>query len=675
MPTKLSRKWVVEVSPAEWDADENVWKYRILVQRRSLRKNASSDETVNSFTTAFTWRTLADFVWLEHALRAEFHGALLLPLLSIAIGTPNVINIQYEVDAPLLQNWLGDVLNGIRGQGELLLDQDEIDLIGSEAVEAFLYRNTESLHSQSLDGQKSARPFHAQPQRSLLDSPWRESPVKEVQEASFVESLWTKPFACLPMDSICAVENDATAQKAEERKSLPLEMVSCQSRALGDATTSLEVKESFSDFNATPLLSTRLVIHSDVLEAQRALSALYRKRCLSLMDKLRTLSADEVRVGAAWKRFAISLSNLFSYEKEVENSRVSGKNERKKDNETSRKLSKGTVDELLRVLAGQKYDRSVPSLRVLETLLGAFAGDLSAVNPALNAYLDAMKKLSLLDSPTTASSSEAKRTDHKVSGWKESLSTMSLFSFLEVKKTPNSFQTTTTAASTSGWDTEDSQKRAYENRVLLNEKRLRHSLGRLCCATPLRCARMAYKYFNAEASQATLLSSAAISLRTKINVADKGVFTETNVRNEVEAEHDDNEELELVRKILNITNVTKFSGQASTVQRDDVIEPEKAMLRTKALDQARSRLGRWDAKLALAIMEAVGIDDAEVQVEETTRDLRLVRRHAIGLRENLARCVEAVAELKSAIEGQGQEVVGQMSKSREVGPSFSVSRF
>jgi hypothetical protein len=112
LPPHMASNWAVEVSPAEWDAEEERWKYRIMVQRRTLE---NLDE---SMTTAFTWRSLTDFVWLEQALRAEYHGALLLPLLSIAIGTPDVANFtQQDVDAVLLKDWLNDVLNGIRGQG------------------------------------------------------------------------------------------------------------------------------------------------------------------------------------------------------------------------------------------------------------------------------------------------------------------------------------------------------------------------------------------------------------------------------------------------------------------------------------------------------------------------------------------------------------------------------
>lgn len=60
---------------------------------------------------------MADFAWLEQALQAEYHGGIVLPVLSIALGVPNLETTQHEVDAKLLTNWLADVLNGVRGQG------------------------------------------------------------------------------------------------------------------------------------------------------------------------------------------------------------------------------------------------------------------------------------------------------------------------------------------------------------------------------------------------------------------------------------------------------------------------------------------------------------------------------------------------------------------------------
>jgi hypothetical protein len=67
------------------------------------------------------------------------------------------------------------------------------------------------------------------------------------------------------------------------------------------------------------------------------------------------------------------------------------------------------------------------------------------------------------------------------------------------------------------------------------------------------------------------------------------------------------------------------------------------------MNYCRDRIGRWDAKVAMSIMEAVGVIDANVRVEETTRDLRMVRKYAIGLRENVQRCAEALEILRMSI--------------------------
>lgn len=79
-----------------------------------------------------------------------------------------------------------------------------------------------------------------------------------------------------------------------------------------------------------------------------------------------------------------------------------------------------------------------------------------------------------------------------------------------------------------------------------------------------------------------------------------------------------------------------------------------ALLRDKALDIARQRVGRWNAELATAVLKAVGISDPNVRVEETTKDLRLVRKYAIGLRENVDRCLDALHHLRRAVEGKSK---------------------
>ena len=71
----------------------------------------------------------------------------------------------------------------------------------------------------------------------------------------------------------------------------------------------------------------------------------------------------------------------------------------------------------------------------------------------------------------------------------------------------------------------------------------------------------------------------------------------------------------------------------------------------RVLEVATEKVGRWDGDLSLALMKAAGVDDAEVSVEETSRDLRLVRKYAIGLRQNVERCVEAVGILNAVVLG------------------------
>jgi hypothetical protein len=640
------RNWVVEVSPAEWDGDQSRWKYRILVQRRQLQPASSTAKPLDipmatSFTTAFTWRSLADFAWLEEALRAEYHGALVLPLLSIAIGTPDLANTQYEVDAELLRDWLGDVLNGIRGQGELVLDQKSVDMMSSEALEAFLYRNTTPLPIAAPKHLENGPPLAS----STLDMPWKDSPEKETREASFVSSLWSKPFNnCTPFDGLCAagvpLSPDSREADKPRMQRIPMDFMraNCSSRALGDRA-SLQIQDSFVQYEPGDMDSSNLAIHSQLMEAESELVESHRRSCLSTMERLRLLKEEESLVTGAWKRFAISLSNLYSYEKEVENSRVGDKEN--KDNMPYRKLNKTTVDELLRVLARQKMDRSVSSLAVIDSMLRAYVGDLTAVGPSVKAYSEAVSQLSHLEDAPVQQKAAASAPDE--TSWQGTLKAM--IGFIELKKAGSSVQTMTTASSYSAEGEAVSQRKAFEQRVFSNERLLRESLTRLCRATPIRSARMAHKYFNAEVTQATLLSSSAISLRTKVNVADRDILDRIRSRHLKETEIDDKTEISIVNRLVDIGASKKYDGNAA----DGAEEEARSQRRDKALRLVRQSLGRWDAQFALAIMEAVGIDDPNIQVEETTRDLRLVRRHAIGLRENLSRCLDAVSVLKSSI--------------------------
>jgi hypothetical protein len=643
------QNWVVEVSPAEWDGDQERWKYRILVQRRQLRPYKQNDaetclETASSFTTAFTWRSLSDFIWLEEALRAEYHGALILPLLSIAVGTPDLAAAQYEVDAILLKDWLGDILNGIRGQGEIMIDQSPIDIMSSEAIEAFLYRNTDPLPIISTHRSDQ---IHSNPGSvSRLDLPWKDSPEKSDRDASFVTSLWTKPFdACTNFDHFCAngkysaTENQQLSKAESKPLSFDLMKANCSSRAI-ETTASLEIQDSFVQYDVCELDSSSLVIQSQLIEAIRELVDCYRNLCLSAMEKLNALKEEESFVAAAWKKFAASLSSLYSYEKEVESSRV-GDSKDSKEKMPYRKLSKTTVDELVRTVSKQKLDRSVLSLSIVENMLKAYMGDLSAVGPSVKSYSEAISQLAKVEQyPIDEKASHnSKEKSGVFSSWKETIS--ALYGIVDMVKN-ESARTASTTKSATDYDLV-SQKKAFENRVFINERLLRESLISLCRATPIRCARLVYHYYTSEAIQVTILQTASSNLRKKVNVITPDKLKQLRDEYSLEIDSDDVSEIDLIQRVIELgdSNWLKTSNQAH--------DKDTKSMREKVMTLAHDRCGKWNSELALAIMEAVGIDDAEVQVEETTRDLRLVRRHAIGLRENISRCVESLEVLKSVI--------------------------
>ena len=676
LPPTVGRKWVVEISSAEWDADEHRWKYRILVQRRQLQANEQAEATPvgaasndsqkqqpHSMTAAFTWRSLADFSWLERSLRQEFHGGLLLPVLSIALGRPDDVNLDgMPVEAEKLRNWFSDVLNGVRGQGELILNHQgvNVNLMKSDSMEAFLYRNNGPL---SLEGD-----WQGMPSNHFLES------VNDTEEESFMQSFLTKPFGFAPLE-LCAGGGsqtvDTTTVTPPNNRSglgrrLPLDMITCSSRALGTAAT-LEVQDSFVDHSTvaggSPIASNNFAIHSELLESEKELALNYRKTALTAMEKLQLLAEEEEKIGMAWKRFAVSLSNLFSYEKDAENARL-GNSKIKRENMPYRKISKSSVDDCLRVMARQKNERSSPALNALSSMISAYVADLSAVEPAVDMYTDAIFRMAFLEDSPAGKAQSSKQTE----SWEGRLRSLALSTMSDVKKQAvRSFSTARPDVANKEGENEASSKRnAYRALFLTNETILRQSLTTMCRGTPVRVARMAWRYWNTEAHQCALLNAASISLRNKVGIVSKDSMSKMIKLHLAQEKEDKVTELALVQRIVNIGNVKNNSSATDgaaidseakvEVDNDNLNEEHsKAMRRDKAFQITRERVGRWDSKLALSIMEAVGVDDPNVRVEETTRELRLIRKYAIGLRENLQRCIEAVQLLRLAMKGSNQE--------------------
>ena len=103
------------------------------------------------------------------------------------------------------------------------------------------------------------------------------------------------------------------------------------------------------------------------------------------------LLEKEILFSAAWKRFAISLSMLFAAEKDIEGC----KSGRSKFPSLGLQKSVGRtkVDDQLRILARQKVDRSIPSLKVLSGMLNAYYADFSSVDPSLREYVEGINRI------------------------------------------------------------------------------------------------------------------------------------------------------------------------------------------------------------------------------------------------------------------------------------------
>lgn len=182
------------------------------------------------------------------------------------------------------------------------------------------------------------------------------------------------------------------------------------------------------------------------------------------------------------------------------------------------------------------------------------------------------------------------------------------------------------------------QSKALQTRVLLHERMLKYSITSLCKACPLRTARMAWWYLKLEVKQASNVHAAATALRQTLSI-DADAALAMKERHYEEDESKANEaEIELVKRILNL----------GANQGDDHVDyADIEVKKQNALRMAMQRVGRWNAETALAIMEAAGVGDAEVQMDETSRDLRHVRKFAISLRENVVRCRETAEALAS----------------------------
>ncbi|KAL7537301.1 hypothetical protein ACHAXR_007721 [Thalassiosira sp. AJA248-18] len=707
------QKWFVKVGQPRWDDEQGRYKYKIKITQNpsipetdSLESSSVADSYSHlSFASTSTSRSLQDFVWLEQALRAEYHGALIVPLLSLALyfgslsdnattgedeslasrslatdftskGTidpllvPNGGNIVPQsfrfldekiehnevVDENLLANWLSDIINGVRGNGEVLLDNGR-GVVKSEAMETFLYR-----HSETRDGFGPSQMGSYQ-RASSLGSPFNNlfsiNDKCRDGDKSLFESFMENPFECFGMESACGPNKKKTAQDLNRK--MPLSMM-CSSGAtgvpgIGHCNSYLSQSEAEVDLSWLQT-SSRIATHSELLEAERDLIASYLKSSSLAMSMVQSLTKDEAYVGDCWKRFAISLSNLFSVEKDLEQAHIGDQIKSNKKKQPFRKLRKSVVDDALRNLARAKIERSNPSLRTLGTMLHAYYADLNSVVPAFREYSEAINHLHELDDINSIKSYNQRKIsannkrnnewhplEHlKILTWGVTRQITGGESVVSAESDPTAGDDLSTLGSLS-----TAQTKVLQKRVLVNEKLLKFSITVLCRASPLRNARMAWWYLKTEAKQALNVHTAATALRQKLSI-DKDAATVMKERKYEEEEKRDTEiELVLVKRILDLGS-------------SDYMSDEEAA-RQNAIRIATEQVGRWNAKAALALMAAAGVEDAQVQIDETSRELRHVRKYAISLRENVARCLESAEALASSFILNAEGGV-QISRSR-----------
>ncbi len=692
LPSHLAKQWCVEVSPY-YDQSVNCWKYHILVQKdeystsgssflspmRSSHypSNSSKDKNEHSgspqsvipqdpaqipssptlsksFNAANVDRTLKDIVWLERALRDEFHGALIFPSLSMTLtsGTDWTTAVKldretfergewdpvtlsnelldavleeedYDVggdldgnekqrppfDPKLLSDWLSDILNGVRGKGELILNYSAsrmVDIMHSEAMESFLYKVNEplvDLHFMKGKGDRNWLPINF----DLGSLPLRDN-NDLIDDGNYtLKGLMTFPLICL------------TACNPDKQFGDPDLILSRRARNRS--------KQQSPDFWQNSMLS-------DELKVQSYYIGLQRENTLRAMYRLRILLEKEALVSAAWKRFAISLSNLFTAGKDIESSKV-GDSKRKS---TSSKVSKDRVDDSLRILAKQKVERATPSLKVLSGMLSAYYADFSSVNPSLLAFTDGLKKLETEKAAFAASSDE---------NWKQALkavSPLTLFQDTDVIKDAHVLKM---------------EMRVFEQRQSFNESLMKSSLLQLCNSIDIRVFRMSWKFFKMESGQASLLSNAAEKVQKCLGME---VQRETTLE-----EVTDDYEINIVQRLLDLGSKRKYKyhpypkscSSSHTGSESDLIsendsafmdEEENASMHNPLVDKAmglvKERGGCWNSDLALTILKVCGIQNAKISVEDSTREVRTIQRLTDSLRAQVDRCEEAISMLK-----------------------------
>ena len=691
------QKWFVKIRKPFFDEVDSRFKYKISIEPNpALAYGRCTNQQL--FTSSSAKRSLQDFLWLEQALRAEYHGALLVPFLSLALyfnalseaaaitdddsslntksvttsstsrqGVDSVLekvvagvdgtsgsslaqSFRYleakmdqreAVSETVLAEWLSDIINGIRGNGEVIIS-NRVDVVESEAMETFLYR-----HSETLGG------------KTLGFDPCRASGLGSLNIFSLIglsdskvrcDSKSFGPILdCFGSEAACV---DATKRS----NATPLAMCTPESTGASIQQCNSILSESGDiDFAWLQQSSRGSASHSKLIDAEKDLIVSYLKSTSLALDKVTSLSRDEAYIGLCWRRFAVSLAELFSVEKDLEQAHIGDSIKSSKKRQPFRKLRKSAVEESLRLLANAKVSRAA-GLVHLKLMLNAYYADFASVVPALKEYAESAEQLNHIETNSVNDDSTRNGGSNE---WQSLVKELTLGvtrhitgGSVSIASDPTADEESHTLGSLS-----TIQTRALHKRLKTDEQLLLDSITLLCKASALRNARMAYQYLKTELQQASEVHSNAKSLRTTLSIDADTAIAMKERRYDDEERQDNVHEMEIVLRILDLSSAkTEDDGS-----REDDYERNKK--RQNAIQIVKENPGRWNQATALAIMSAAGIDDAKVQIDETSRELRHVRKYAISLREHVSNCLEAADVLNSAYAVNSESEV-QIGRSR-----------
>jgi hypothetical protein len=225
------------------------------------------------------------------------------------------IRSREPVDTKLIADWLSDVLNAVRGKGELILSHKMVDIVHSEAMETFLYKTAGPLPSprQRQGGRQRGRGLPAgESGGGILN--WDFKALQQFQEEedgdggfqSTLASLFKANLKCLGISGDeCEWPTDDLG--SDSNSPIPIH----------HSDVILSRRNRIHKRRETPKMWQNM-IQSDSLRAQRFYISAQKENTLRAMYRLRMLLEKEILFSAAWKRFAISLSMLFAAEKDIE---------------------------------------------------------------------------------------------------------------------------------------------------------------------------------------------------------------------------------------------------------------------------------------------------------------------------------------------------------------------